>query len=193
MNTPGPHLPTSHLAHRANHRGENGSHLFPWGPALFILLALAGVAMTGCKMFQADTPPPVYGACEGLGQLNEMQAENAISIIGAYEADLIAAWDAHSKERLDNLIAKGGYDTPDKIKGLVVAFSENRDRYRTESDARKARFTATCAANAKSGKVLVDALRKYLDSLGDERKNLEAVINAIKPTLTPTTRPTTGD
>jgi len=161
-------------------------------PSTLLTVALVlGVLLqiTGCKMFQADTPPAVYGACEGLGQLNEMQAANELDLINRYEADLIAAYDAHSKERLDNLIAKGGYDTPDKIRALVLAFSENRDRYRAESEARKAKFTAVCAANAKSGKVLTEALRKYLDTLGDERKNLEAVLNSIKLPA-PSSRPT---
>jgi hypothetical protein len=152
-------------------------------------LVLALLTLTGCGLFTADVPPEVVAASEGQAQIIEAQAANEIDLINAYEADLIAAYDAHSQERLDSLIAKGGYDTPEKVKGLVVAFTQNRDRYRAESEARKAKFTATCAANAKSGKALNEATRKYLDTLGDARKNLAAVIKAIPA---PTTRPTGG-
>ena len=144
------------------------------------LLVLCAFALAGCGIFQTEVPPEVVAASEGQAQIIEMQAQNAVDLMNAYEADLIAAYDAQSNERLDNLIAKGGYDTPEKIRSLVLAFSSNRDRYRAESEARKAKFTATCAANAKSGKILNEATRKYLDSLGDARQNLKAVIDAIK-------------
>lgn len=155
-----------------------------WFLASLGLLILVGLLLTGCGLFKSEVPPEVIAANEGQATINEMQAANTVDLINAYEADLMAAYDAQSQERLDALLAKGGYDTPEKVKALVLAFSTNRDRYRAESEARKAKFTAVCAANAKSAKALTDATRKYMDSLGDERKNLAAVIKAITPPAT---------
>jgi len=141
------------------------------------ILLLVALLVCSCT----SVPDPVIGACEGQAQIIEMQGHNQVDLVNAYEADLIASYDERQKDRLDSLIATGQWNTPDKIKQLVLFFNENANRYRAESEARKAKFMASIAANVKSGQTLNKATREYLDSLDDKRKNLQAVIDALKP------------
>lgn len=148
------------------------------------LLAFLLFAATGCGIFESDVPTEVVGACEGQSQIIEAQAQNEVDLINWYEAKLVEFADQHSKERLDTILASGTVKTSEDIKKLVLEFNENRDAYVAESAARKAKYLAVCASNAKSAKALNDATRKYLDSLGNERQRLKEVIDAIKPPAT---------
>lgn len=147
---------------------------------LSITLLATIALLPGCGLFESEVPPDVIAASEGQAQIIEMQGANTKALILAYDADLRAAYDAHSRERLNAMLATGQYDTPAEVTTLLDQYESNRARYHGELNAKRDEFLGVCANNIETGKTLNDATRRYLDFLSESRARLQEVLNTIK-------------